>query len=363
MRHQELRLQRDEAKKVLGKFDELYDFIRNSGLHYKISENFGCTVITVGRNFHRYSDVYKDLRNAPALESQTSLNLNLFISELESARQNAAYLKEEAQFKLSVLENELHQKNKIIEDLRNVQKGAFELEKVTEELSNVKKELHDTIESNVNNILKITGLEHKLSEAEKVISSKSKLIEELQAGNGKEGVPKPILAKIANLQVKLGRAESNSKISNEIIVDLQKENEELNHEVDRLMAIETKNSGADKIQSLKKELSDLNEAFSEVHEKLAKESIKAEAANEKAKNYRDELNDLIELSKTRKGKETLHLDEPKKMRKEKETSDLESKLEEVTKSLQEESKMKERCWEIMDLHNAEMEALKEEKSH
>ena len=96
MRHQELRLQRDEAKKVLGKFDELYDFIRNSGLHYKISENFGCTVITVGRNFHRYSDVYKDLRNAPALESQTSLNLNLVISELESARQNAAFLKEEA---------------------------------------------------------------------------------------------------------------------------------------------------------------------------------------------------------------------------------------------------------------------------
>ena len=194
-----------------------------------------------------------------------------------------------------------------------------------------------------------------------MISSKSKLIEELQAGNGKEGVPKPILAKIANLQVKLGRAESNSKISNEIIVDLQKENEELNHEVDRLMAIESKNSGADKIQSLKKELSDLNEAFSEVHEKLAKESIKAEAANEKAKNYRDELNDLIELNKTRKGKETLHLDEPKKTRKEKETSDLESKLEEMTKSLKEETEMKERCWEIMDLHNAEMEALKEEK--
>ena len=231
MRHQELRLQRVEAKEVLGKFDELYDFIRNSGLHYKISENFGCTVITVGRNFHRYSDVYKDLRNAPALESQTSLNLNLVISELESARQDAASLEKEAQLKQSVLENELLQKNKNIEELRNVQqKGAFELEKATEELSNVKKELHDTIESNVNNILKITGLEYKLSEAEKVISSKSKLIEELQAGTGKDGVPKPILAKIANLQVKLGRAESNSKIANEIIVDLQKENEELNHE-------------------------------------------------------------------------------------------------------------------------------------
>ena len=109
MRHQELRLQRVEAKKVLGKFDELYDFIRNSGLHYKINENFGCTVITVGRNFHRYSDVYSELRAAPVpLESQTSLNLNLVISELESARQEAAFLKEEAQLKETVLEEELH---------------------------------------------------------------------------------------------------------------------------------------------------------------------------------------------------------------------------------------------------------------
>ncbi len=95
--------------------------------------------------------MYKDLRNAPALESQTSLNLNLVISELESARQNAAYLKEEAQFKLSVLENELYQKNKIIEELENVHKGAFELEKVAEELSNVKKELHEIIESKASN--------------------------------------------------------------------------------------------------------------------------------------------------------------------------------------------------------------------
>ena len=105
----------------------------------------------------------------------------------------------------------------------------------------------------------------------------------------------------------------------------------------------------------------MNEAFSEVHEKLAKESIKTEAANEKAKKYRNKLKDLIELNKTSKGKETLHLDELKKTREGKETFDLEIKLEEVTRSLQEETKMKEFCWEIMDLHNAEMEALKEEE--
>ena len=88
-------------------------------MHYKINENFGCTVITVGRNFHRNSDVYSELRAAPVpLESQTSLNLNLVISELESARQEAAFLKEEAQLKETVLEEELHHKTKIIEEPR-----------------------------------------------------------------------------------------------------------------------------------------------------------------------------------------------------------------------------------------------------
>ena len=62
--------------------------------------------------------MYTDLRAAPAsLESQTNLNLNLVISELESARQGAAVLKEEAQLKETVLEKELHRKNKIIEEL------------------------------------------------------------------------------------------------------------------------------------------------------------------------------------------------------------------------------------------------------
>ena len=135
MRHQELRLQRGEAKKVLGKFDELYDFIRNSGLHYKINKNFGCTVITVGRNFHRYSEVYRELRFAPpSLESQTSLHFNLVISELESARQEATVLKEEAQLKETVLEKELHRKNKIIEELemnlKKLQKSVMKLSKV-----------------------------------------------------------------------------------------------------------------------------------------------------------------------------------------------------------------------------------------
>ena len=51
------------------------------------------------------------------------------------------------------------EKNKKIEDLENVQKGALrELERVTNELFKVKEEQADTTKSNVNNILKISGL-------------------------------------------------------------------------------------------------------------------------------------------------------------------------------------------------------------
>ena len=217
MRHQELRLQRGEAKRILGKFDELYDFIRNSGLHYKISENFGCSVITIGRNFHRYSDVYKDLRTAPAsLETQASLNLNVVISELESTRREAGDLKEELQSKEAAFEEEILRKNKKIEDLENVQKGALrELEKVTNELFKVKEEQADTTKSNVNNILKITGLQYKLSEAEKVNSSKTQMIEELQAGTGNEEIA-ITRKKLSDLQEKMTEAEQKVKEKSEL---------------------------------------------------------------------------------------------------------------------------------------------------
>ena len=58
-----LEMKREEARKVLNKLDSLYDFIRNLGLHYKLCENFGCTTITIGRNQHRYSSLYEDLRS------------------------------------------------------------------------------------------------------------------------------------------------------------------------------------------------------------------------------------------------------------------------------------------------------------
>ena len=240
MRHQELILQRGEAKRILGKFDELYDFIRNSGLHYKISENFGCSVITIGRNFHRYCDVYKDLRTAPAsLETQASLNLNVVISELESTRREAGDLKEELQSKEAAFEEEILRKNKKIEDLENVQKGALrELEKVTNELFKVKEEQADTTKSNVNNIHKITGLQYKLSEAEKVNSSKTQMIEELQAGTGNEEIA-ITRKKLSDLQEKMTEAEQKvkekselAKAANEVAKKFKKELSEMKKKIE-----------------------------------------------------------------------------------------------------------------------------------
>ena len=60
---------------------------------------------------------------------------------------------------------------------------------MSEELVNSNNEHEETIKLNVNNIFKITGLEYRLSEAEKENNFQSLIIEELKAENGKEVVP------------------------------------------------------------------------------------------------------------------------------------------------------------------------------
>ena len=60
------RAQRQEAGRALGKIDRLYGFVRGLGLHYKVSKNFGCSVITIGRNSHPFSEIYEEFCNPPA---------------------------------------------------------------------------------------------------------------------------------------------------------------------------------------------------------------------------------------------------------------------------------------------------------
>jgi hypothetical protein len=62
--------------------------------------------------------------------------------------------------------------------LRSLNSSKNEIERVAEELLNTKKEHEETIKLNVKNIFKITGLEYRLSEAEKESNSKSLMIEE-----------------------------------------------------------------------------------------------------------------------------------------------------------------------------------------
>ena len=106
---------------------------------------------------------------------------------------------------------------------------------MSEELLNANKEHEETIKLNVNNIFKITRLEYRLSEAEKENHSKSIMSEELKANNAKEVVSKTILTKIASLNGKLARAESDNKIINEINREYTKEIDILNHEIQRWM--------------------------------------------------------------------------------------------------------------------------------
>ena len=101
------------------------------------------------------------------------------------------------------------------------------------------------------------------------------MIEELRAENGKEGVPKPILAKIAALNGKLARAESDNKITNKMNREFTKEIDMMNHEIERLMAEESTKSDAAELQTaiVKKELADLMISMKEAEEKLAIESL------------------------------------------------------------------------------------------
>jgi hypothetical protein len=134
---------------------------------------------------------------------------------------------------------------------------------VPEELVNAQKEHKETIKLNVNNIFKITGiLEYRLSEAEK---SKSLLIEELQAENGKEVVLKAILAKIAQLNCKLAIAESGNKLISEINWDNTKEINRLMHEKEQLMAEDSTEVEAANLEAeiTKHEQSELKNKMSE----------------------------------------------------------------------------------------------------
>jgi hypothetical protein len=57
-----LQRKREYARRVMDKMDIIYNSICNLGLHYKLEENFVCTIITIGRNHHQYISLYEDLR-------------------------------------------------------------------------------------------------------------------------------------------------------------------------------------------------------------------------------------------------------------------------------------------------------------
>ena len=49
------------TKTTLENMDMLYKFVRGLGLHYRLTENYGSTSITIGRNYHPFAELYEDL--------------------------------------------------------------------------------------------------------------------------------------------------------------------------------------------------------------------------------------------------------------------------------------------------------------
>ena len=201
------------------------------------------------------------------------------------------------------------------------------------------------------------------------------MVEELEAGNGKEGVPKPVLAKIADLKVRLARAERNYETTNELYKDFIKEFTKIKAELMcRIEGGEARLEAAKHETSLaKKETSDLEKRLTEMEEKLADESATAKLAKEEAKSAKllVELEEMEKKLADESATAKLAKEEAKNAKKElsemernlkgKEPSELEKKLQEVTKSLDNETKEKEKCWEVLDKESAQFMALIAEK--
>jgi chromosome segregation ATPase len=60
-RHDNLHRDRAEQLKLRGNLANVYDVVRDLGLHYELKEISGCTFITIGRTQHKYSHLDKDL--------------------------------------------------------------------------------------------------------------------------------------------------------------------------------------------------------------------------------------------------------------------------------------------------------------
>ena len=72
--------QREEQKVIRQQISFIYNTIRDQGLHYEIKENYGCSVITIGRNKNRVSHINRDLTN----ESDVAPTSKLEQSKTES---------------------------------------------------------------------------------------------------------------------------------------------------------------------------------------------------------------------------------------------------------------------------------------
>ena len=48
----------------------LYKFVRGLGLHYRLTENYGSTSITIGRNYHPFAELYEDLSTCENTDMQ-----------------------------------------------------------------------------------------------------------------------------------------------------------------------------------------------------------------------------------------------------------------------------------------------------
>ena len=163
--------QREEQKVIRQQISFIYNTIRDQGLHYEIKENYGCSVITIGRNKNRVSHINRDLTNdgdvAPTskleqskTESEDSVTMETFKSlqnrfrSLQKDWQRISEEKKKADDTLAAIRVEKEMSSKaadesreLIEKLKMQYEGSREWSLRREEKNeNHIKELQGTIE-------------------------------------------------------------------------------------------------------------------------------------------------------------------------------------------------------------------------
>ena len=159
-----LQRHREEQLQLRGRLGIVYDVIRDLGLHFKLIEIPGCSMITIGRSHHQFSHLDKDLvwtaqaermgsfdydnqnnanhRDSSALDDEDKVNLQKQETEINHLKLQLSNLSSQLQASKDKAINQNNANNRDSnalddEDKRNLQKQEMEINQLKLQLSDL----------------------------------------------------------------------------------------------------------------------------------------------------------------------------------------------------------------------------------